>query len=282
MKVTFQGVRGSIAVPKRAMLGYGGNTSCLHVTLSDGGQLILDAGTGIRAVGHELAGVRAPIHILLTHLHLDHVGGLMFFEPLFDPEARVTVWGPPSMGPDLRRRLARYISAPLSPIELRELPATVDFRAVPPGGWRIGSASIEAALINHRGATLGYRIEDGGEVLAYLPDHEPGLGADLEGDPAEWISGLGLARGATMLVHDSQYTEREYRWTIGWGHATVDQALALARRADVARLALFHHDPEHDDARLDAIGARAGHGAPFDLVVAREGHSFELSRAAGG
>src|SRR3954471_22751379 len=133
------------------MLGYGGNTACVAVRLSDGSRLVLDAGTGIRDLGVALAGVRDDIHVLLTHLHLDHIMGLLFFGPLFDPGAHVTVWGPPDPTAGLRSRLARYLSAPLSPIEIRELPARVDFRSVPSQAFTLGSATIEAELVNHRG-----------------------------------------------------------------------------------------------------------------------------------
>jgi phosphoribosyl 1,2-cyclic phosphodiesterase len=260
------------------MLGYGGNTACVAVRLNDGSRLVLDAGTGIRDLGVVLAGVRDDIHVLLTHLHLDHIMGLLFFGPLFDPESRVTVWGPPDPDVGLRRRLARYLSAPLSPIEIRELPARVNFRMVPREPFRLGSAQIEAALVNHRGATLGYRITDGDAVLTYLPDHEPALGQDLERDPGEWISGWSLAHRASLLVHDGQYTPEEYVGTRGWGHSTVDDALAFARRAEADRLALFHHDPTHDDSRLDAIAAQAAEAWAGDgrALVARERDVFEL------
>jgi ribonuclease BN (tRNA processing enzyme) len=258
------------------MLGYGGNTSCATIRLADGSRLVLDAGTGIRRLGVELAGVHKPIHVLLTHLHLDHIMGLMFFGPLFDPEAHVTVWGPPSALAALRPRLARYLSAPLSPIEIRDLPADVTFRTVPSGPWRLGSATVEAGLVNHRGPTLGYRIEDDGRIIAYLPDHEPGLGQDLARDPADWISGLSLAQRASLLIHDAQYTEREYAGTIGWGHATIDQALDFARRAEVEQLALFHHDPTRDDAALDAIGAEAAEQVDCRVIVAREGSQVDV------
>jgi ribonuclease BN (tRNA processing enzyme) len=277
MKLSFWGVRGSVPVPDPRMLGYGGNTSCATVQLADGSRLVLDAGTGIRNLGVQLAGVHEPIHILLTHLHLDHIMGLMFFGPLFDPRARVTVWGPPSaIEAALRPRLARYISAPLTPIEIRELPADVDFRTVPAGPWRLGSATVEARLVNHRGPTLGYRIEDAGRVIAYLPDHEPGLGQDLDRDPVDWISGFPLAHRASLLIHDGQYTEREYEGTIGWGHATVGQAIAFARRAEVDRLALFHHDPTRDDQALDALGAEANERAACPVLVSREGAEVEV------
>src|SRR3954469_3599341 len=236
MRVSFWGVRGSVPVPDRDMIGYGGNTSCVGVRLDDGSVVVLDAGTGIRALGIALAGVRDPVHVMLTHLHLDHIMGLLFFGPLFDPAVRVTVWGPPAPGAGLRSRLARFLSAPLSPIEIRDLPAHVEFRTLPAEPVRLGSATIEAALVNHRGPTLGYRLTDGDAVLAYLPDHEPALGQDIEGGPREWISGFGLADRATLVIHDAQYTPDEYAGTRGWGHSTVGDAVAFARRCDAAAL----------------------------------------------
>jgi phosphoribosyl 1,2-cyclic phosphodiesterase len=282
VNVAFWGVRGSVPVPDRNMIGYGGNTSCVSVRLRDGSILVFDAGTGIRDLGVALAGVRDEIHILLTHLHLDHIMGLLFFGPLFDPAVRVTVWGPPAPGAGLRSRLARFLSAPLSPIEIRDLPAHVEFRTLPPDPVRLGSATIEAELVNHRGPTLGYRVTDGDAVLAYLPDHEPALGQDLLGDAPEWISGLRLAAGASLLIHDAQYTPEEYAGTLGWGHSMVPDTLAFAHRCDAERLALFHHDPTHDDADLDEIGAEAElewaerGGAAQGLLVAREGLELAL------
>jgi phosphoribosyl 1,2-cyclic phosphodiesterase len=265
------------------MLGYGGNTSCVEVTLDDGTQIILDAGTGIR----ELAAARstpheASVHVLLTHLHLDHIQGLLFFAPLFDPTNEITVHGPPAPGPDLDQRLARYLSAPLSPIDLRELPAQVRFEACPYGDWDLGSARIQAAIVAHRGVTLGYRITEGDTSLCYIPDHEPALGADLREAAPGWISGIGLAADASALIHDGQYTDEEYAAHVGWGHSAASDAVAFAQRAGARKLILFHHDPGHDDDQLDQLrdfAREVADGAgqdPETVTLASEGTSIEL------
>jgi phosphoribosyl 1,2-cyclic phosphodiesterase len=257
MRVRLWGVRGSIPVPGPAAAGYGGNTSCVQVSTDDGAELVLDAGSGIRELGRTLSGRCRRMHILLTHLHLDHIRGLMFFAPLFDRHAEITIWGPPAAGRALQERLARYISSPLSPIEIRDLPARVTFKDALPARWRIGGVEVKAALVAHRGPTLGYRLEADGASLAYLPDHEPGLGQDLATSSVAWISGHGLARDASLLIHDCQYTDEEYGAHRGWGHSSVADALSFARRAHPQRVQLSHHDPAHDDAQLEAIGRDA-------------------------
>ncbi len=279
MRARLWGVRGSVPVPGPATAGFGGNTSCVQVTADDGSAFVLDAGTGIRALGTTMPGRR--VHVLLTHLHLDHIQGLMFFAPFFDPEVEVTVWGPPAAGRVLRRRLARYISSPLSPIEIGDLPAQVSFREVPSTPWRIGAVELRASLVSDRGPTLGYRLSQNGASLCYLPDHEPALGQDLATAPADWISGHELAHGASLLIHDGQYAEHEYPAHRGWGHSSVPDALAFARRSNVEGLVLFHHDPSHDDTFLQALGddaraqwSRLGGGGP--LALGREGDAFEV------
>ena len=282
MRLTFWGVRGSIPAPDADKLRYGGNTSCVAVHLDEGAELILDAGTGIRRLGARLTGTTAPIHILLTHLHLDHIMGLLFFAPFFDPDLQITVWGPAGAYRPLRRRLARYLSQPLSPIEMRELPAHVRFLEVPDEPFELSGARITAQQVTHRGPTLGYRIEADGRTLCYLPDHEPGLGENLATAPPDWISGMGLARGASLLIHDAQYTEQEYRGTVGWGHSSVSDALAFAHRADPERVMLFHHDPGHDDDLLDLISDEAREhwtargGDPQRLGLAVEGRTLTV------
>jgi phosphoribosyl 1,2-cyclic phosphodiesterase len=258
MRLKVWGARGSIPAPGPETMRYGGNTSCVEVTLSDGSTLILDAGTGIRNLGLALPRVEQPIHILLTHLHLDHIQGLMFFAPAFRPESEIAIWGPASPEASLRDRVARYISAPLAPVEVRELPSLMSFREADSVEWEIGPARIQAQAVNHRGPTLGYRIEDAGISLCYIPDHEPGLGAPLTELDDEWISGFELAQGATMLIHDCQYTDQEYRSHIGWGHSPVADALCFANRVSAERVLLFHHDPLHSDDFLDDLCGEVG------------------------
>jgi phosphoribosyl 1,2-cyclic phosphodiesterase len=256
VKVKVWGARGSIPAPGPETTRYGGNTSCLQVTLDDGSTFVLDAGTGIRSLGLALDGAgEQPLNILLTHLHLDHIQGLMFFAPMFNPRSEIVVWGPASQEASLEDRIARYISAPLSPVEVRELPCHPSFREAETTEWRIGSAVIQAASVSHRGPTLGYRIEADGASLCYIPDHEPGLGAPLSSLEEEWISGFDLARGASLLIHDCQYTDDEYPHHIGWGHSPTRDAIAFAHRTDAERVMLFHHDPLHSDAFIDELAA---------------------------
>jgi phosphoribosyl 1,2-cyclic phosphodiesterase len=286
VRVKIWGARGSVPSPGPETVRYGGNTSCVQVTLSDGTLLALDAGTGIRSMGLALAEKESRINILLTHLHMDHIQGLMFFAPAFDPTAEIVIWGPEAPDASLRDRIARYISAPLSPVEVRELPCHVSFNEAPHSEWEIGSATIRAASVTHRGPTLGYRITEGDLSLCYIPDHEPSLGADLAVDGPEWISGFELARGATVLMHDGQYTSDEYAQRVGWGHSRLTDALVFARRVEAQRLVVFHHDPLHSDDFLDVFQGGAIErwsdlgGDPTQLEFAAERRELDIDRVA--
>jgi phosphoribosyl 1,2-cyclic phosphodiesterase len=286
VKVKLWGTRGSIPAPGPETTRYGGNTSCVQVTLDDGTTFVLDAGTGIRTLGLAMAHLDQPMHILLTHLHLDHIQGLMFFAPAFMPDSEIVIWGPASPEATLEDRIARYISAPLSPVEVKELPCHVRFEEAETTEWQIGSAKISVASVTHRGPTLGYRVEADGSSLCYIPDHEPGLGASLKDLDDDWISGLGLARDATLLIHDCQYTDEEYPNHLGWGHCSLSDALTFGRRANAERMLLFHHDPLHSDDFLDAFaGAACGKwsdlgGRDDQLELATERREIRLVAGA--
>jgi phosphoribosyl 1,2-cyclic phosphodiesterase len=282
MHVKMWGTRGSVPSPGPETIRYGGNTSCVQVTLSDGSLLVLDAGTGIRSLGLALGDEPARLHILLTHLHLDHIQGLVFFAPAFKPQTEIVLWGPASPEASLRDRIARYISAPLSPVEVRELPCDVSFRHCPETEWEIGPATVRAASVTHRGPTLGYRIEDAGSSLAYIPDHEPALGAEIDELEDAWISGFALAQSADLLFHDCQYSDPEYPDHVGWGHSALSDTLAFARRVNARRTLMFHHDPMHSDDFLDDFYReardrwRAIGGDPAGLEMAAERAEIDL------
>ena len=287
MKVKVWGARGSVPAPGPEMNQYGGNTSCVAVELADESTLILDAGTGIRGLGVAWAAKRPQINILLTHLHLDHIQGLMFFAPCFRAESSITIWGPSSPEASLEARIGRYISAPLSPVEVRELPCDVSFLDTPATEWQLGSARIRAESVTHRGPTLGYRVTDSdGTSVTYISDHEPGLGSPLEKLEREWISGYGLASKTDLLIHDCQYTDDEYPDHVGWGHSRLTDALTFARRTEALRLLLFHHDPLHSDDFLDAFFETAVErwvelgGNPDCIEMAAERGAIEVTAPA--
>jgi phosphoribosyl 1,2-cyclic phosphodiesterase len=277
VKVRLWGTRGSLAAAGPETIRYGGNTACVEVRAGDEHLVVLDAGTGIRRLGKAVGTDVRRIDILLTHLHMDHVQGLGFFEPLFRDEGEIHLWGPPSLTQPLRDRLTRYLSPPLFPVALRDLPRHITLHeASVSEPIEMGSFIVEAALIIHPGPTVGYRLAHDRSVLAYLPDHEPALGASRFPDFPDWVSGLALAADADAVIHDTQYTDGEYAWRVGWGHSTLGHALAFATTANAKRLVTFHHDPGHDDGMLDEMLGDTRARQAIELIGGREGLEFEL------
>lgn len=278
MRVTFYGVRGSVPAPGPTTVRYGGNTSCVEVQLCDGSILILDAGTGIRALGSELmkSGKPTSVHLLLSHTHWDHILGLPFFGPLWQKDTEIRVYPLPS---DAQERFQRTIFDDIHfPVSANDVPAKVEF--VKPEGdvWRIGSAKIQRVRLNHPGGAQGFRIDDDdGKSLAYLTDNELGPGG-LSITTAEELARF--ADGVDLLIHDSQYIPTDMPGKRGWGHSVVDDVLELGVLAEPKTLALFHHDPDRADLDLDTIGERASrwireHSESTELIVAREGLTLD-------
>ena len=275
MRIELWGVRGSLPTAGAATTRYGGNTSCVSVRTGEGNLVVLDAGTGIAALGRSL-GHEQRVDVLLTHLHLDHIQGLGFFRPLFEPDTEVHIWGPASPTSSLRTRLTRYLSPPLFPVALRDLPCRLTLHDSTLGSFELPGLRARSALVCHPGPTVGYRLASDEGVLAYLPDHEPALGVRRFPGTSDWTSGFELAQGADLLLHDAQYTEAEYAERLGWGHSTLTNAVAFAHLAGARELVAFHHDPSHDDDFLDAFVAEHDGLLGVPVRGAREGEVFEL------
>jgi phosphoribosyl 1,2-cyclic phosphodiesterase len=279
MKITFWGTRGSLPSAGPETHYYGGNTSCVSVRTNKH-LLVLDAGSGVRRLGlSEWIKSYERIDILLTHLHMDHIQGLGFFRPLFDARTEIHLWGPASSGMTLAERLNRYLSPPLFPVRIRELPCQLAFHEVPSKHFTIGPFELSARYVCHPGPTVGYRIEQAGKVLAYIPDHEPALTAGNFPLAPEWTSGYALARQADLLIHDAQYTEEEYQTRVGWGHSAFQDAYRFAHLAGVKHLVLFHHDPSRTDRQLDRVFKEvfSDNGNPLSVSVARENDTIFLN-----
>ena len=219
------------------------------------------------------------------HLHFDHIQGLPFFGPALRPDTRVAIFGPRQTGNSLSDVFAAFIRPPYFPVGLHELPAELCFFEVGDGEIELGAARVVVREVPHVGHTVGYRVEIDGVSVAYVSDHQ----APAEAGKVKWAVSdnvLELCDGADLLIHDAQYTDEEFAVKAHWGHSTLDYALHVAREAGARRLALFHHDPTHDDATLDALGAAVEHsrvaGSPETIVMAAEGSSLEILPASLG
>jgi phosphoribosyl 1,2-cyclic phosphodiesterase len=280
MDVTLWGTRGSLATPGPDTARYGGNTSCVSVRGPEGTVIVLDAGTGVRRMAAMIPDSMRRVDVLLTHLHMDHIQGLGFFAPLFRPEMEVHIWGPASTNLALQARLRRYLSPPLFPVGLREVPCRLHLHEVSDIEVDIGEFRVSSARVCHPGPTVGYRIRDGaGHGLVYLPDHEPALGVCVfPGLPRAWTSGGVLAENADLLIHDSQYSAHEYPGHVGWGHSSLRHVLNFGTLVEAKHLVPFHHDPGHSDADLDRLMAEAIEDAKpaYRVTPGREGLTFRL------
>jgi phosphoribosyl 1,2-cyclic phosphodiesterase len=271
MAVTFHGVRGSTPCHGEEITRYGGNTSCVSLDVPGHDPILFDLGTGLRYFGLTHTGDE-PFNgtVLLSHLHWDHIQGLPFFKPLLREGAAVAVYAPSQPdGLTVEQVFADTIKPPLFPIHFAMLPGMVEIHEVGDDEFWIGDAHVTSRLIPHVGHTVGYRVEWGGRSVAYLSDHQ----MPSDGSFAATEAAFDLCRGVDLLIHDSQYTPSEFTQKRDWGHCTPEYAVWLAAKAGVRRLALFHHDPAHDDDMLDQMsdaaiecGARSG----LEVFAARE------------
>ncbi|RLD22522.1 MAG: MBL fold metallo-hydrolase, partial [Bacteroidetes bacterium] len=216
------------------------------------------------------------IHILLTHLHMDHIQGLGFFTPFFKKGRVIKMWGPSGPSP-LVQRLNRYLSPPLFPVRIRDFQCDLTMENMPMKPMQIGTLTVMGKYICHPGPTLGYRITDGNRVLTYIPDHEPALASRDFPQSPKWTSGYDLVHETDLLIHDAQFTDQEYAQCIGWGHSTVTHAIQMAKTANARKLVMFHHDPSHTDACLEQMYEDYECGKQsFPVIIGREGESMEV------
>ncbi|MEK7249706.1 MAG: MBL fold metallo-hydrolase [Bacteroidota bacterium] len=293
MKLKFWGTRGSIPTPGKETVRYGGNTPCVEVRLRDNRLVILDAGTGIRELGEALMarGESVNAHVLISHPHWDHIQGFPFFKPAFISGNELTILGAQSKDVTLRQMVADQMNKVYFPVQLNELKAKINFRPLREGTTPIFDAELTSIYVNHPAFALGYRLDAGGHSLVYISDNEPfdrevarslknvekvitDKYAEGKGDPNQRI--FDFARGADVLIHDATYTPEEYVNRVGWGHSHYLFTLKVAAEAQVKKLVLFHHDPSHNDDKIDEIVETCKkeiktRNYKFDCIAAEEG-----------
>ena len=278
----FWGVRGSIPTPGPTTVHYGGNTSCVEVRM--GGEIILlDAGTGLRALGRslleEFKGRPLNLTMLLTHTHWDHIQGLPFFGPIYDSRCRLRILGCEGARKGLVNALTGQMESTYFPVPFNKLPSNIEIEELKNFNFNIGPVCVRAMRANHPGLCVGYRLFSPDSLIAFFPDAEPRTG----GKDPEMIEFL---HDVDLLILDSQYDTKEYRKHVGWGHGCVDDSVALAMQAGVKHLSLFHHDPDHDDRKLDGLVKRARQlvarqRAKLHVDAAREGMTIKLPEKFG-
>ncbi len=290
MRIRFWGTRGSVARPGPTTLRHGGNTSCVEVITEDGTWVVLDCGTGAYELSLDLRRRGLPSalgHLLIGHAHWDHIQGFPFFEPLYDSRSEWQVYAPGDRIDHLQRTFASQMSPEHHPIALGDLNASVRFHVLTEGSFTVGGIGVTAQYLHHPALTLGYRLEADGVALVYATDHEPHA-VPLFGAPGRSVPvhpedrrHVAFLAGADLVIHDAQYTLAEYPARRGWGHTPFECALDYAIAAAAKRLALFHHDPDRDDAGVEALvtAARArvaNAGVELEVFAAAEGQEIEL------
>jgi phosphoribosyl 1,2-cyclic phosphodiesterase len=294
MIVKFWGVRGSVPVPGPDTVRTGGNTACIQITHGDE-VFILDSGTGIRGLGHELSKTDpGRIHIFLSHTHWDHIQGLPFFPPLFRKGQEIIIYGPQGLERGLEDAIAVQLQRLYFPVRRGEVAAVLKFRELAEETLKLGGLRITTKWMNHPVLTLGYHIADGDRGVVYTGDNEPHsfyhvyapasqqtvkIAISEKEKKKRLAALLDFCRGARLLIADAQYSDEEYPKKIGWGHSPLSYVIDLAVTAGVTTLALFHHDPLHTDEDLDRLleTARAKvkeRGGRCEVMIAREGDEF--------
>ena len=285
MNVRFWGTRGSIPTPGPSTAKYGGNTSCVEIRTDDGTLIVLDCGTGARALGLQLQqSARQPLrlHLFIGHTHWDHIQGFPFFTPAFLPEAELNVYAPVGFKRGVEEALAGQMQYSYFPVTLRDLRSRIHFTALEEGFFRLGDVLVETQYLNHTAPTVAYRVSSHGTTVAYVTDHEPFWtpSSATFHHPGD-LHHIAFMKGADLVIHDAQYSEEEYRKKVGWGHSTVEYATDVALAAGAKRLALFHHDPEHDDAAVAQLEATARNRvverrASLEVFAAAEGLELDV------
>ncbi|PYK80901.1 MAG: hypothetical protein DME37_06405 [Verrucomicrobia bacterium] len=299
-RIKLWGVRGSLPVPGPATIRYGGNTSCVEVR-ADGEIIVLDAGTGVRALGLALEKELGPgtikLTLLITHTHWDHIQGLPFFSPAYNSKNLIRILGYEGARAGLGTILAGQMETPFFPVSLHQLPSHLAIQELKDMEFQIGKVKVEAKFANHPGICAGYRLFTSAGSIAYMPDNEPyeplkmQLAAQngIDGNEArdfadsERAKMVEFLRDCEVAILDAQYTDEEYKGHVGWGHSSLSSAVELALDANVKRLLLFHHDPSHDDDMIDRMVEQARElvrksGKTMVIEGAREGAEMLLEK----
>jgi len=254
VKLRCWGTRGSVPVSGPEYDRYGGDTTCFEIRSKNDAILVIDAGTGIRRLGSQLqAEGRSELTLLFTHTHWDHVLGLLFFKPLYDPQMRIALFECPGLQGNISSLLARVMSPPLFPVSFRALPSRLEALAWAGPQLMVDSLQVTRIALSHPNLGAGYRVEEDGKSFVLLTDNE--LSEHHRGGRG-FEEYAAFCQGADLLAHDAEYTPEEYPLRRGWGHSTFLDAARLAKAAGVRTLGLTHHSQERDDAGVDEVVRR--------------------------